>query len=181
MSKYYLYLQTTDSQNRDLYQDYFADEQLWKLRGDSGIDIRFPQTMILNPQSVHKIDLGVKAKVFRGKPLFEHPSKYVNASSVYHRSPFWLAPRSSICKTPLLMKNSLGLIDAEYQGNLIVYVYHHGTEPFEIKKGTSLFQIVVPSLEPVEDVIVLEAQDVLFPEKSLRADGGFGSTNSSSL
>ena len=83
---------------------------------------------------------------------------------------YYLYPRSSISKTPLRMANSTGIIDAGYRGNIMVAVDNIDNEPYTIEKGTRLFQICGPTLEPITMDIVDELSN------SERGSNGFGST-----
>ena len=57
-------------------------------------------------------------------------------------------PRSSMgAKTPLRLCNSIGLVDPEYTGELLLFVDNMSDEPYEIKKGDRLVQLVGPSHE----------------------------------
>jgi dUTPase len=84
---------------------------------------------------------------------------------------FTVEPRSSICKTPLRMANSRGIIDAGYRGHLLVKC--DTSEEYTMKKGTSYFQILSPTLEPFYVQAVQAAELNL---TTPRGTGGFGST-----
>lgn len=92
------------------------------------------------------------------------------------QSGYYLYPRSSISKLPLMLANHIGIIDSGYRGNIMAKVrYLLFADPeaigsFEVKKGHRLFQICTPDLSPFKIKIV----DSL-PE-SVRGEGGFGST-----
>jgi dUTP pyrophosphatase len=83
---------------------------------------------------------------------------------------FWLIPRSSISKTPLRMANGIGLIDKGYRGELMAKVDNMSSAPYKISASTRLFQICLPTLEPLRLEIVNELSE------TSRGDGGFGST-----
>ena len=72
------------------------------------------------------------------------------------------------------MANSVGIIDAGYRGPIIVALDNVATdgESFVIQKGTRLFQICSPILEPIH----LEVVDSL--SDTDRGNNGFGSTGS---
>lgn len=123
--------------------------------GDSGINLAFPEDLEISPRKVTFIKLGVAAAMTKiGKP-----------------SSYFLMPRSSIAKTPLILANSVGLIDAGYRGELIAAVRNLSDVPFFIQKGTSLFQVVAPNAKPIKVSIVDELS------MTSRGSGGFGSTN----
>ena len=121
---------------------------------DSGYDLFCPETIIVPPNALgHTIDFQIRCS-----PQFEKISGYS------------LEPRSSISKTPLRMSNSRGIIDHGYRGNIMAKVDNLSSEPFEIKKGERLFQLLMPSLEPFTVSFV----DQL--DETARGTGGFGST-----
>ena len=89
---------------------------------------------------------------------------------------FWLAPRSSIFKTGLMMANSMGIIDRSYRGTLGAPVYP--VVPAQFREfanggiqGSRLFQIVAPEMGWIKEVRIVTS----LPETS-RGTGGFGST-----
>lgn len=80
-----------------------------------------------------------------------------------------LFPRSSITKTDLMMKNSVGVIDSGYRGE--VSARFIGLADGEIYKvGDRVAQLVIA---PVATVVVEEVASL---EESSRGNGGFGST-----
>ena len=81
-----------------------------------------------------------------------------------------MIPRSSIVNTPLRMANSIGLIDAGYRGELIAVVDNCSDEPYEVKCGSRLFQLVGRSLLPFQWTAVEQLPD------TERGNDGFGST-----
>lgn len=83
---------------------------------------------------------------------------------------YWLLPRSSIYKTPLLMANSVGVIDKTYRGELMAPVRSIGPA-FNVESGERYFQIVAPDMGRISEVRIVES----LPE-TLRGTGGFGST-----
>jgi dUTP pyrophosphatase len=63
-----------------------------------------------------------------------------------------------------------GLIDSTYRGELGVLLYNHSDEPFEIKKGNRIAQLVtVPIM--LDTYLKVETLD-----ETPRGEGGFGST-----
>ena len=86
---------------------------------------------------------------------------------------YYLYPRSSFHKYPLIVGNHLGIIDAGYRGNIMGMVkplYPNYIGDITIEKGCKLFQICSPDLSPFNIEIINE-----LPE-STRGSGGFGST-----
>lgn len=84
-----------------------------------------------------------------------------------------IRPRSGLAlKHGLTVLNAPGTIDADYRGEIMVLLVNHGTETFEVSRGTRIAQIVVQPVTRAEFVAVAE----LAP--STRGTGGFGSTGS---
>lgn len=80
-------------------------------------------------------------------------------------------PRSGLAaKHGVTCLNSPGTIDADYRGEIGVILINHGAEPFEIRRGDRIAQMVIA---PVTMAALVEVEDL--PETS-RGDGGFGST-----
>lgn len=85
-------------------------------------------------------------------------------------SHYWLLPRSSIYKTPLMMANSVGVIDRTYRGELMAPVRSEGPE-YDVDVGERYFQIVAPDMGWISEVRIVDS----LPE-TVRGEGGFGST-----
>jgi dUTP pyrophosphatase len=87
---------------------------------------------------------------------------------------YYVYPRSSISKTPLMLANHVGIIDSGYRGNLIAAIRKLPSDSPEyvVEKHTRLFQICHPTLCPVFVVLVPESE----LNSSERGAGGFGST-----
>ena len=78
-------------------------------------------------------------------------------------------PRSGLGhKHGVVLGNLVGLIDSDYQGQLMVSCWNRGREPFTIRPGERIAQLVVV---PVVQV-ALEVVDSF--EDSARGAGGFG-------
>lgn len=140
---------------------------------DSGFDLMAAETVTIPPGGVHFLKLGVRAALFRVERRPPKHDVYVPPSSwaeTLTPTAFWLLPRSSLSKTPLRLANSVGLIDAGYRGELLAAVDNRGAEPYEVVRGTRLFQIAAPDLRPFEIEMVTELPS------SVRGEGGFGST-----
>lgn len=81
-----------------------------------------------------------------------------------------ILPRSGLGhKHGLVLRNLVGLIDSDYQGQLQMSIINNGNEPFTINPGDRIAQLLFtvalqPEFQTVED----------FSERSARGDGGFG-------
>lgn len=80
-------------------------------------------------------------------------------------------PRSGLAlKHGITLLNSPGTIDADYRGEIGVIVVNHGMEPFVIRTGERIAQLVVA---PVTRVAMLEVDEL---DETQRGAGGFGHT-----
>ena len=100
---------------------------------------------------------------------------YVNQS---HHVPFFILLRSSIHRTPLILANHVGLVDQGYRGPLQIAIRNIGAEPYVIKAGTSLVQLVAPGAAPPRCTYRVCWDHPIF-DNSIRGTGGFGSTGAS--
>ena len=82
-----------------------------------------------------------------------------------------ILPRSGLGhKHGIVLGNLVGLIDSDYQGQLMVSTWNRGSTPFKLEPMERLAQLVVMPVQQVELKVVEE-----FTESS-RGAGGFGST-----
>jgi dUTP pyrophosphatase len=80
-------------------------------------------------------------------------------------------PRSGLGhRHGIVLGNGTGLIDADYQGPLLVSLWNRGREPFTIEPGDRVAQLVVVPIVRV----ALQVVDTF--EESERGSGGFGHT-----
>ena len=119
--------------------------------GDAGLDLFIINNQTINSGDSAKIHLQISCENLESKPFF-------------------LMARSSISKTPLRLCNAVGLIDGGYRGEIIAAVDNIKTEPFTLKSGQRLFQIVAMDGSPIQ----FEVVDTL--SETDRGSSGFGST-----
>ena len=80
-------------------------------------------------------------------------------------------PRSGLAaKHGVTVLNAPGTIDEDYRGEIKVILINHGDEPFVVKSGERIAQLVIARVERV----VLDEQSAL--DASARGAGGFGHT-----
>jgi dUTP pyrophosphatase len=80
-------------------------------------------------------------------------------------------PRSGLAlKHGITVPNTPGTIDSDYRGELKVILINHGAEPFDIRRGDRVAQLV---LAPVTRASWLETEEL---DHTARGAGGFGST-----
>ena len=121
--------------------------------GDAGLDLHSVEDVILAPGARASVGTGVAVEI---------PTGY--AGLVLPRS--GLAARHGIS-----VVNAPGLIDAGYRGEIRVLLLNpDGHEPFEVRAGARIAQLVIAP------VALAEAVEVESLEASQRGAGGFGSS-----
>jgi dUTP pyrophosphatase len=80
-------------------------------------------------------------------------------------------PRSGLAaKHGISVLNSPGTIDADYRGEIQVILINHGAEPFAVRRGERIAQMVIAP------VVQAELNPVSSLPETGRGGGGFGST-----
>jgi len=140
----------------DVVAEFYKEQNVTSCE-NSGYDLFVPEDVVFNPGETKFVDHKIQCEML--------DSKGENVG-------YYLYPRSSISKTPLILCNSVGIIDAGYRGNIIAALKYipDGNDTFILKKGTRIAQICAANLKPFDVVF----QDVL--SESKRGSGGFGST-----
>jgi dUTP pyrophosphatase len=121
--------------------------------GDAGADLRAAADVVLPPGGRATVGTGVAVAVPDGYAAFIHPRS-------------GLASRHGIT-----VVNAPGTVDAGYRGEVrVVLLNTDPTEPFAVRRGDRIAQLVV---QPVTRVRFL---DVVELPPTPRGEGGFGST-----
>ena len=153
----HLLLQTNNPELKTQYQSHSNFHP-----GDSGFDLFTVEDINVEAGKIsHIIDLQISCEAFHSK---EEKDKG-NIS-------YYLYPRSSMgARTSLRLANSVGIIDAGYRGTLKAIVDNIDSEnKVIISKGTRLFQLCSPTLEPITYEVVEQLSE------TTRGEGGLGST-----
>jgi dUTP pyrophosphatase len=127
-------------------------------------------------QSAHAAGLDLLAAVPQDTQLVLAPGKHAMvptglAIALPKGFEAQVRPRSGLAATHgVTVLNSPGTIDADYRGEVSVILINHGAEPFTIRRGERIAQMVIAPvvqarLNPVDSL----------PDTS-RGSGGFGST-----
>lgn len=133
------------------------DSRLYPQRAhdtDAGADLRSNQDYEIYPGEMTLVDTGVALKI---------PGGYVGL----------VVPRSSMGKVDVSIANTVGVIDADYRGNILVRLVNRGEDPFIIKAyDTRIAQLII--------MPILLAQFSPWKgaawDDTARGTGGFGST-----
>ena len=92
---------------------------------------------------------------------FEIPEGY--AGFIYARS-------GLACKKGLAPANKVGVVDADYRGEVMVALHNHGLVSQTVEAGERIAQMIIAPFVAVNYVFVDELDD------TVRGEGGFGST-----
>jgi dUTP pyrophosphatase len=85
-----------------------------------------------------------------------------------------IRPRSGLAlRHGITLVNSPGTIDPDYRGEIAIILINHGTEPFRVKSGDRIAQMVFSCFVRAEFTEVSELG------KTARGEGGFGHTGKS--
>ena len=111
-------------------------------------------------------------------PLTLRPGKteLINTGlSIYIENPEYAAlilPRSGLGhKHGIVLGNLVGLIDSDYQGELIVHLKNHSNAEYLIQNGDRIAQLVIMPVFQAQFTIVDD-----WSVRTKRGHGGFGST-----
>ena len=129
------------------------------------------------PQAATAGSAGMDLRAALEQPLTLAPGESALVPSgiaIHIGDPDWCAlivPRSGLGhKHGLVMGNLVGVIDADYQGPLLISCWNRGSQPYTIEIGDRIAQLLlVPVARPQLDIV-----SEFTPSE--RGSGGFGST-----
>lgn len=136
---------------KPLVNNFIKPEYKRDLSG--GLDIYFQTDVILNPNQVNKIPLGFAAEVPEGCVAL-------------------LLPRSSAGIKGIGLRNTVGVIDADYRGEWLAFITLDSIcdKPITFKRGERALQALIVPFSRV----AIELTDTL--SETGRGDTGFGGT-----
>lgn len=121
--------------------------------GSAGVDLRacIDEHLRIEPGETHLIPTGIAIHI---------ADKRIAAM---------LLPRSGLGhKNGIVLGNLVGLIDSDYQGQVLVSLWNRGRESFVVEPGDRICQMVFVPVVPVHFEVVEEF------DESQRGAGGFG-------
>lgn len=120
--------------------------------GAAGMDVLSAEDVTLAPGARHAVATGLAVAIPDGYEI-------------------QVRPRSGLAlKHGISVPNTPGTIDSDYRGEVKVIMINFGAEPFEIRRGDRIAQLV---LAPVTRAAWAEVQEL---GETARGAGGFGST-----
>ena len=120
--------------------------------GAAGMDVLAAEDSVLAPGGRHAVATGLSVAIPAGYEI-------------------QVRPRSGLAlKHGISVPNTPGTIDSDYRGELKIILINHGADPFAIRRGDRIAQLVVA---PVVRGTWLEVDSL---DETARGEGGFGST-----
>lgn len=166
-------------------REFYRRDTNFAANDNAGFDLFVSKDTTIPVGKVMLLELGCRARLVRCYP-----------DEMEEEVHFWLAPRSSIWKSGVVMANSMGIIDRTYRGILmgaVTPIPKPDTEDYrmidgsnvkvytdcnrldriqvDIAKGQRLFQIVAPDMGWIKEVRIVDSLS-----ETSRGEGGFGST-----
>ena len=149
----------TGTVSQELINHYLSLEG--KCTEDSGVDLFVPTDQTFQNNTVGSINHQICC--------------FMKDNTTELTTGYYLYPRSSIYKYPLMTANSVGIIDAGYRGNIMAKVRCFQDETV-IKANSKLFQLCAPDLSPLKVKVILSADEFAIHSSSKRGTNGFGSS-----
>lgn len=138
---------------------------------DAGYDLRSNEDITLSPMSVTLVHTGVH--------ICMHPKikRSMGLDIVQYHMLADVRSRSGLAlKQGLFVLNSPGTIDQSYKGEICVIMFNTKQEPYQIKRGDRIAQMVF-LYQPITHLISVDKEEFeSLDTDSDRGSGGFGST-----
>jgi dUTP pyrophosphatase len=123
----------------------------YKTKGSAGADLKVSKECVLLPNQTLVVSTGISLAI---------PEGFVGL----------LFPRSGLASRGITLANSVGVIDSDYRGEIMVPMVNRSTDPVVLKHGDRIAQIVFIPVTQFPFVVAENLGD------TSRGSGGFGST-----
>lgn len=127
----------------------------YKTEGSAGADIYAIEEVTIQPMQIVLVKTGIYVEIPQGIEM-------------------QIRPRSGLSvKHGITLINCVGTVDSDYRGHVGVPLINLGSEPYTIKVGERIAQMIFNKYESIEWEEVESREDL---EETERGEGGFGST-----
>jgi len=123
----------------------------YKTKGSAGADLKVSKECVLLPNQTLVVSTGISLAI---------PEGFVGL----------LFPRSGLASRGITLANSVGVIDSDYRGEIMVPMVNRSTDPLVLKHGDRVAQMVFLPVTQFPFVVAENLGD------TSRGSGGFGST-----
>jgi len=117
--------------------------------GDAGLDLYAAVEYVLGPGAVFAVPTGIKMAIPKGYVGLVWDKSGISLKGVHRLA---------------------GVVDSGYRGEVQVVMINLGEEPFPVKKGMKIAQMLI---QPVAAFAVIDSDTL---DETPRGEGGFGST-----
>ena len=139
------------------------------------IEIQFFDTRAKEPEYATEGSAGLDLRAcYNGSIYPGETMPFSMGYGIYIKDPTicgLIVPRSGLGVKGILPANVLGLIDSDYQGELIVHLKNHSNAEYVVQNGDRIAQLVFMPVFQAEFTIVDD-----WSVNTDRGEGGFGST-----
>jgi len=139
------------------------------------LDSRITEEM-LKPKTAGSAGIDLFACTDDDEPWYIYPGQQVKVQTgiaIHLSDPGYAAialPRSGLGSQGLVLGNTVGLIDSDYQGEIILSVWNRSADPIKIPPMSRIAQlIVIPVMVPEFNIVESFSE-------TARGSNGFGST-----
>lgn len=147
--------------------------------GSAAMDLYCTEDMTICPQETKMINTGLAIWI-GSNDSYKAVIDDIDVSNNFMSVAAWILPRSSLGNKGLILSNTIGLIDEDYQGELKVSAWNRNEEGvglpergvIRLSAGDRIAQIMFIPIVKARWKLVDE-----FSNKTKRGEGGFGSTN----
>lgn len=129
----------------------YADNLDYAKPGDAGLDLAIQSEVVLLPEEKRMIGTGIAVRI---------PNNHFGM----------LVPRSSCGKLGIGLANTVGIIDSQYTGEIILYIKNLNSTALKLGPKQRIAQLIVVPFAQCHINMVDELED------TERGDGGFGHT-----
>lgn len=143
-----------------VYKETNNDLPKYSTPYSAGMDLRanLDKDVILQSGETKLIDTGICVRIPNGYKI-------------------QITPRSGIAlKHSVTVLNAPGIIDSDFKSKIGVILINHGKEPFTIKNGDRIAQMILTKYERIEWEEIIDLSEFIDKFDLSSRDGGFGST-----
>lgn len=161
--------------NMKTWETRYKDLPQYATSGAAGVDLRATSDVDIYPGETKAIPTGLALHI--GSSL--NPSEGFQSEDMNFYIMGMVVPRSGLGTEGLVLANTIGIIDEDYQGEIIIQAWNRKNSDMpckcckiEIKAGDRIAQLVFVPIIKAQWQIVEE-----FSRQTERGAGGFGSTD----
>lgn len=130
----------------DNTNNFFYTNHISFRKGDYNLELFILDEVVIPPYETIWVDFGIQCQHISLNFCFWQWFK----KGFYKNNSYLIIPTSNITKTPLIVKNSMCLINSNYIGNIKVPFTNLSSELYHLKRGQKLVQLVTKNFSVVK-------------------------------